>query len=460
MRAVSYIGQSKRREDDSRASPEAQREKCEALITAKGWDLAGSCADVGRSGCDSNVERPEFEEMMTAVRAGHVDAVVVFALSRLTRQGAFEAMKIEEELRRRGVLLVSVEEPSWTDAHRSLAPSPPDADADGYSYAVTLKGNAAWLNPSATNWTTPSAGEMADCNTAAIANSDSRTFGQETYRLGLDGHLWKINWSKDSKWTDLKGTYGGDIATPPKVVWTWDPKAANTEVVQAWALDHDGHMVRRDSWKDSSGAERGQYYSQHEMGFPNDNTTFQATPEVRRWAHGLEVFAIDADGNMWYGSKPDQGDWAWHNLGNNGAKLVGSVSYNIVSPLMPKGSDLKAAYAIDVNGNLQAYQTYNGKSWWQPYGKPSGKTLDPKYGIATAAVAAQSFGGGGSSPGFMDIYAGNTDGSISFMRYFEEGGKWQTYGQISSPVRHLKGAEAYVNSGGDLYLGGKNAGHP
>ncbi|MGD3106244.1 recombinase family protein [Streptomyces sp. YGL11-2] len=84
VRAVSYIRQSKRREDDSQASPEAQREKCEALITAKGWDLAGSFADVGRSGWDPNVERPEFEEMMTAVRAGHVDAVVVFALSRLT----------------------------------------------------------------------------------------------------------------------------------------------------------------------------------------------------------------------------------------------------------------------------------------------------------------------------------------------------------------------------------------
>ncbi|MBW8090034.1 recombinase family protein [Streptomyces hygroscopicus subsp. hygroscopicus] len=58
---------------------------------------------------DPNVERPEFEEMMTAVRSGHVDAVVVFAPSRLTRQGAFEAMKIEEELRSHGVLLVSVE---------------------------------------------------------------------------------------------------------------------------------------------------------------------------------------------------------------------------------------------------------------------------------------------------------------------------------------------------------------
>ncbi|WP_157878798.1 recombinase family protein [Streptomyces sp. CT34] len=46
----------------------------------EGLGLAGSLADVGRSGWDPNVERPEFEEMMTAVRAGHVDAVVVFTL--------------------------------------------------------------------------------------------------------------------------------------------------------------------------------------------------------------------------------------------------------------------------------------------------------------------------------------------------------------------------------------------
>ncbi|MFF6808612.1 recombinase family protein [Streptomyces sp. NPDC012403] len=111
MRAVSYIRQSKKREDDSKSSPEAQRTKCEALITAKGWEIAGHFADVGKSGWDPNVQRPEFEELMSAVRSGHVDAVVVFSLSRLTRQGALEAMRINEELARHGVRLVSVEEP-------------------------------------------------------------------------------------------------------------------------------------------------------------------------------------------------------------------------------------------------------------------------------------------------------------------------------------------------------------
>jgi site-specific DNA recombinase len=111
VRAVSYIRQSKQREDERKASPEAQRTKCEALITAKGWDIAGHFADVGKSGGDPNVQRPEFEEMMSAVRAGHVDAVVVFSLSRLTRQGALEAMLIIREFEQHGVRLVSVEEP-------------------------------------------------------------------------------------------------------------------------------------------------------------------------------------------------------------------------------------------------------------------------------------------------------------------------------------------------------------
>ncbi|MFC7966856.1 recombinase family protein [Streptomyces cinereoruber] len=111
MRAVSYIRQSKQREDDSRSSPQAQRTKCEALITAKGWDIAGNFSDVGKSGWDPSTARPAFEEMMQAVRAGAVDAMVVFSLSRLTRQGALDAMLINDELKKYGVLLVSVEEP-------------------------------------------------------------------------------------------------------------------------------------------------------------------------------------------------------------------------------------------------------------------------------------------------------------------------------------------------------------
>jgi site-specific DNA recombinase len=108
---VSYRRQSKAREDDSKTSPAAQGLKCDALITAKGWENAGYFEDVGKSGWDPKVYRPGFEEMMTAVRQRRVDAVVVYSLSRLTRQGALEAVKINEELVGYGVRFVSVEEP-------------------------------------------------------------------------------------------------------------------------------------------------------------------------------------------------------------------------------------------------------------------------------------------------------------------------------------------------------------
>ncbi len=89
----------------------AQHERCSSLIASKGWEDSGHFEDVGKSGWDPNTVRPGFEEMMSTVRAGHVDAVVVFSLSRLTRRGALEAMKIIDELERHGVRLVSVEEP-------------------------------------------------------------------------------------------------------------------------------------------------------------------------------------------------------------------------------------------------------------------------------------------------------------------------------------------------------------
>ncbi|MFJ8750466.1 recombinase family protein [Streptomyces sp. NPDC102441] len=111
MRAVSYGRQSKQREDESRTSPEGQRKATRDLIDARGWTFAGHFEDVGRSGFDPKIVRPGFEALMAAVRAHECDVVVIPALSRLTRQGAYEAMKINDELSRHGVSLVSVDEP-------------------------------------------------------------------------------------------------------------------------------------------------------------------------------------------------------------------------------------------------------------------------------------------------------------------------------------------------------------
>lgn len=111
VRAMTYGRQSKQREDESRTSPEGQRASARALVDSRGWAFVRHFEDVGRSGFDPKIRRPGFEALMDAVRAEECDVLVIPALSRLTRQGAFEAMKINEELQRHGVSLVSVDEP-------------------------------------------------------------------------------------------------------------------------------------------------------------------------------------------------------------------------------------------------------------------------------------------------------------------------------------------------------------
>ncbi|MFH9722701.1 recombinase family protein [Streptomyces sp. NPDC017254] len=93
VRVAVYARQSKARPDSSEASPEAQTAAGEALAASRGWEVVHAFKDVGRSGWDPNAVRPAFEDLMSAVRAGEVDAVVVNELSRLTRKGAHDARR-------------------------------------------------------------------------------------------------------------------------------------------------------------------------------------------------------------------------------------------------------------------------------------------------------------------------------------------------------------------------------
>ncbi|WP_426368813.1 recombinase family protein [Streptomyces sp. E-08] len=95
-----YARQFKARPDSSEASPEAQVAAGEALAASRGWEVVHTFKDVGRSGWDPHVIRPSFEDLMSAVRAGEVDVVVVNELSRLTRKGAHNALEIDTGARR------------------------------------------------------------------------------------------------------------------------------------------------------------------------------------------------------------------------------------------------------------------------------------------------------------------------------------------------------------------------
>ncbi|MFC8244156.1 recombinase family protein [Streptomyces chartreusis] len=112
VRAVTYGRQSHKSETDSQASPQMQREKGIAYINSQDrWSHVGHYEDVGLSGYDPNVFRPDFERLMQDARERKFDVVVIYMLSRLTRQGAAEALKIQQELANYGVALVSTQEP-------------------------------------------------------------------------------------------------------------------------------------------------------------------------------------------------------------------------------------------------------------------------------------------------------------------------------------------------------------
>ncbi|MDR1551810.1 MAG: recombinase family protein [Holosporaceae bacterium] len=77
-------------EDDYRkeiTSLEAQRINCEKYIESqavKGWKIIEKLyEDYGKTG--ANIDRPGFQELLTDVRAGKIDRVVVYKLDRLTR---------------------------------------------------------------------------------------------------------------------------------------------------------------------------------------------------------------------------------------------------------------------------------------------------------------------------------------------------------------------------------------
>lgn len=118
VRVGIYVRQSHKNETDSRSSPMAQERSGRAYTASQpGWECVKVFSDVGISGYDPSAYRPGYEDMMTWVREGRLDVVVVFALSRLTRQGAREALRIHGEMQDHGVGLVSTTEPFINTSH-------------------------------------------------------------------------------------------------------------------------------------------------------------------------------------------------------------------------------------------------------------------------------------------------------------------------------------------------------
>ena len=89
-------------------SIEEQTARLDAYCAAKGWTLLHTYIDGGFSG--GNMDRPALQEMLRAVRANRIDAVVVYKLDRLSRSQKDTLTLIEDELLARGTDFVSINE--------------------------------------------------------------------------------------------------------------------------------------------------------------------------------------------------------------------------------------------------------------------------------------------------------------------------------------------------------------
>lgn len=89
-------------------SIEEQSERLKAYCAAKGWSLRKLYVDGGYSG--GNTNRPALQQMLSAIRKGGVDAVVVYKLDRLSRSQKDTLTLIEDELLAHGTDFVSINE--------------------------------------------------------------------------------------------------------------------------------------------------------------------------------------------------------------------------------------------------------------------------------------------------------------------------------------------------------------
>lgn len=87
--------------------PAGQIEALRAAAAARGVEVVGEHVDHGVSG--ARASRPALDAMLATVRAGGVDVVMVAALDRLGRN-LLDLLRLAEELRARGVELVSLRE--------------------------------------------------------------------------------------------------------------------------------------------------------------------------------------------------------------------------------------------------------------------------------------------------------------------------------------------------------------
>lgn len=108
--AALYIRQSRRKADGSEASPAVQLDETSKKAANLGLTALAPYSDVGISGYDPKAERPGFERMLKDAAAGKFSKIVVYYMSRFSRQSPLEVLAVVRELWAYGITIISVTE--------------------------------------------------------------------------------------------------------------------------------------------------------------------------------------------------------------------------------------------------------------------------------------------------------------------------------------------------------------
>src|SRR5258706_15762089 len=106
LRAGAYIRVSSDEQKDNH-SPDFQLEHCQRKVASLDGTIIDIYRDLGLSGKDD--KRPELQRMMRDARAGRINCVVIYNLSRLSRNTRI-TLTLKEEFEKLGVALYSATE--------------------------------------------------------------------------------------------------------------------------------------------------------------------------------------------------------------------------------------------------------------------------------------------------------------------------------------------------------------
>jgi site-specific DNA recombinase len=110
MRAAIYTRLSVERDGTVKAGRELQLRDCRRLVEAKGWTEMGVYSDRDASAYSAKAKRPEYDRLIADLKAGLIDAVVIWKLDRLTRGGMRSIARTLDLLHECDAVFVSVTE--------------------------------------------------------------------------------------------------------------------------------------------------------------------------------------------------------------------------------------------------------------------------------------------------------------------------------------------------------------